>query len=112
MRPGTARFPGTIANASGLLPAALADGSGTRRSQGPTMKIKHGLISADSHAVIDRNAFIERMPKRKFGERIPHVGEIEANGAKVERWIVNGRALKTRGVCNCPAAMDHPARNV
>jgi predicted TIM-barrel fold metal-dependent hydrolase len=74
------------------------------------MEFKHGLISADSHVVTDRNAFLDRMSKSKFGERIPHIMEVENNGAKVERWVVNDRPLKTRGVCNCPAVMGDPSR--
>jgi predicted TIM-barrel fold metal-dependent hydrolase len=75
------------------------------------MEIRHGLISADSHVVTERNAFLERMSQSKFGERIPQIKEIESKGAKVERWVVNGRPLKTRGVCNCPAVMGDPDRN-
>ena len=76
------------------------------------MKIRHGLISADSHVVTEPDAFLSRMSKTKFGDRIPQVKELEINGAKVERWYVNGRPLKTRGVCNCPAVMGDPNRNV
>ena len=76
------------------------------------MKIRHGLISADSHVVTEPDAFLSRMSKTKFGDRIPQVKELEIKGAKVERWYVNGRPLKTRGVCNCPAVMGDPNRNV
>lgn len=74
------------------------------------MEIRHGLISADSHVVTDRNAFLDRMSKNKFGERIPQIKEIEVKGVKVQRWVVNGRPLSTRGVCNCPAVMGDPLR--
>jgi predicted TIM-barrel fold metal-dependent hydrolase len=74
------------------------------------MEIRHGLISADSHVVTERNAFLDRMSKSKFGERIPQIKEIESKGSKVERWVVNGRPLRTRGVCNCPAVMGDPNR--
>jgi uncharacterized protein len=76
------------------------------------MEIRHGLISADSHVVTERNAFLDRMSQSKFGERIPQIKEVESKGAKVERWVVNGRPLKTRGVCNCPAVMGDPDRNL
>jgi uncharacterized protein len=75
------------------------------------MRICHGLISADSHVVTEPNAFLSRMSKNKFGERIPQIKEVEIKGAKVERWFVNARPLKTRGVCNCPAVMGDPLRN-
>jgi predicted TIM-barrel fold metal-dependent hydrolase len=75
------------------------------------VEIRHGLISADSHVVTDRNAFLDRMSQGKFGERIPHVREVETKGQKADRWVVNGRPLRTRGVVNCPAVMGDPARN-
>jgi uncharacterized protein len=75
------------------------------------MEIKHGLISADSHVVTDKSTFIERMSKAKWGGRIPQVIEIENNGRSVHRWAVNGKVLRGRGVCNCPAIMDDPNRN-
>ncbi len=75
------------------------------------MEIRFGLISADSHVVTEPNAFLSRMAKSKFGERIPQIKEVDNKGAKVERWVVNGQALRTRGVCNCPAVMGDPLRN-
>jgi len=76
------------------------------------MQIQHGLISADSHVVTEPNAFLSRMSKTEFGERIPQIKEFENNGAAVERWYVNGQSLRTRGVCNCPAVMGDPNRNL
>jgi predicted TIM-barrel fold metal-dependent hydrolase len=75
------------------------------------MEIKHGLISADSHVVTDKNAFVDRMSKAKWGDRIPQVVEVDDQGRSVHRWAVNGRPLKSRGVCNCPAVMGDPLRN-
>src|SRR5215470_17921501 len=75
------------------------------------MEIKYGLISADSHVVTDRNAFVERMSKARWGDRIPQVVEVEDNGHRVHRWVVNGKPLRGRGVCNCPAIMGDPLRN-
>ena len=46
------------------------------------MEIRFGLISADSHVVTDRNAFLDRMSKSKFGERIPQVREVESQRSK------------------------------
>src|SRR5512140_1389080 len=76
------------------------------------MEIRHGLISADSHVVTERNAFLDRMSKSKFGERIPQIKEVETAGDKVDRWFVNGKPLHSRGVVNCPAVMGDPDRNL
>jgi predicted TIM-barrel fold metal-dependent hydrolase len=71
------------------------------------MQIRYGLISCDSHAQLDRDAWTRRMSKSKWGDRIPQVIELREEGHSypVERWTVNG---KPRGdsVCNCPAAME------
>ena len=75
------------------------------------MDIRYGLISADSHVVTDRNAFVERMSKARWGDRIPRVVEVENRDQLVHRWAVNGKALRSRGVCNCPAIMNDPLRN-
>ncbi|MGZ8478805.1 MAG: amidohydrolase family protein [Candidatus Binatia bacterium] len=76
------------------------------------MEIRHGLISADSHVVTEPKAFLDRMSKNQFGERIPQIKEIENKGRRVERWFVNGQPLRSRGVCNCPAVMGDPQRNL
>src|SRR5882762_4405234 len=76
------------------------------------MQICHGLISADSHVVTEPKAFLSRIAKPKFGESIPQIKEIDNKCAKVERWVVNGWPLRTRGVCNCPAVMGDPNRNL
>ncbi len=39
------------------------------------MKLKYGLISADSHAQLHKDAFTCRMSHARFGDRIPHVIE-------------------------------------
>jgi predicted TIM-barrel fold metal-dependent hydrolase len=79
------------------------------------MKINFGLISADSHAQLHRDAFAQRMSKAKFGNRIPHVEESSDPSWRaftwderpVERWVVDGRVVDTRGVANCPALMGN-----
>jgi len=68
------------------------------------MQIKHGAISCDSHAQLDRYAFTSRMSKEKWGDRIPQVIEVEDKGERVERWSVNGK-VSSGGVVNCPAVM-------
>lgn len=70
------------------------------------MEIKFGLISSDSHGQLGKDAYVNRMSKAEWGERIPHV--IEVRDAKydfpVERWVVNGE-IQGSNVCNCPTAM-------
>ena len=70
------------------------------------MRIKHGLISCDSHGQLDRDAFTIRMSKSRWGDRIPEVREVEYQGKVVERWVVDGKPW-LREVVNCPAAMDN-----
>ena len=71
------------------------------------MEIQHKLISADSHAGFDRNDFIERMSASKWGERIPHIVELNENGKRVDRWSVYGEP-QHGNVANCPALMGEP----
>ena len=71
------------------------------------MEIKHKLISADSHAGFDRNDFTERMSASKWGERIPHIVELNENGKRVDRWSVYGEP-QHGNVANCPALMGEP----
>src|SRR5487761_646468 len=78
------------------------------------MEIKHGMISCDSHAQLDRDAFTQRMSKTKWGDLIPQVVEIDRDGGKIERWTLHGTPQLSSlgdGVANCPAAMpDHRYR--
>jgi predicted TIM-barrel fold metal-dependent hydrolase len=71
------------------------------------MKIKHGLISADSHAAFERNDFTRRMSASKWGNRIPQVVEVEEKGHRIHRWSVYG-VPADNSVCNCPAVMGEP----
>jgi predicted TIM-barrel fold metal-dependent hydrolase len=71
------------------------------------MEIKYGLISADSHAAFDRDAFTSRMSARKWGDRIPHVDGVERDGKRIDGWRVYGRP-PSETVCNCPAVMGDP----
>lgn len=68
------------------------------------MELKFGLVSCDSHAQLDRDAFTSRMSKAEWGDDIPQVVEVEDNGEKVERWRVAGH-VQGGGVANCPAVM-------
>ena len=71
------------------------------------MQIRYGLISCDSHGQLDKDAFTRRMPKAKWGDRIPQIVEIKDDKFPhpVDRWMVNGKVTGD-SVCNCPAAME------
>src|SRR5258706_8820387 len=81
------------------------------------MKIRHGLISCDSHAQLHKDAWTSRMSRAKFGDRIPQLREttdkehmIRAADKPVERWFVNGKVVGERGTVNCPTVMSDPDR--
>src|SRR5436309_12564003 len=89
--------------------ADLTAWPGLRGIGGVSMKVRYGLISADSHVVLDREAFTRRISKAKWGDRIPQVVETTHNGKIVDAWRVDGKLFGVgRGVVNCPAAMDDP----
>ena len=71
------------------------------------MQIRYGLISCDSHAQLERDAFTRRMSQAKWGDRIPQIVEVkdEDFAHPVHRWTVNGK-VRGDSVCNCPAAME------
>jgi predicted TIM-barrel fold metal-dependent hydrolase len=79
------------------------------------LDIKYGLISCDSHAQLDKDAFLKRMPS-KWGDKIPQVKEmsdkkflaVDWGNEKFERWFVNGEPYGPRGVSNCPTVMQDP----
>lgn len=71
------------------------------------MELKHKLISADSHAGFDRGDFTRRMSTAKWGDRIPHVVEVEEKGRRIDRWAVYGTPRRN-DVANCPALMGEP----
>lgn len=71
------------------------------------MEIKYGAISADSHVVFDRDAFISHMSGSKWGDRIPHVALVERGGELIDAWSVYG-GLPRGQIGNCPAVMGEP----
>lgn len=71
------------------------------------MEIKHGLISADSHAAFGRDDFTSRMSASKWGDKIPHVASKERDGQRVDGWTMYGRPPGGQ-VCNCAALMGDP----
>jgi len=81
------------------------------------MEIKYGLISCDSHAQPDKDAFTSRMSQARWGDAIPHLMETTdrahmavAFDRPVQRWVVHGQVVGNRGVVNCPTVMDDPMR--
>jgi len=73
------------------------------------LQLKYGLVSADSHIVLDRDAFKRHMSAVKWGDLIPHVRETEGrNGQTVDRWFVHEELTGgVGGVVNCPAVMPN-----
>jgi uncharacterized protein len=69
------------------------------------MEIKYGLISADSHAGVPRDAFTSRMSAEKWGDKIPHVVPSDRDG--YDTWLVYGKGGGP--VANCPAFMPGKA---
>ena len=81
------------------------------------MEIKYGLISCDSHAQPDADAFTSRMSKARWGDAIPHTVDTDDKAHMVtpydrvvQRWFVNGQLIGGRGVSNCPTVMNDPMR--
>jgi predicted TIM-barrel fold metal-dependent hydrolase len=75
------------------------------------MEIRHGAISADSHAAFHRHDFTSRMSAAKWGDRIPQVVEVELEGRRLDRWDVYAKPARAEGsgaTCNCPALMGEP----
>jgi predicted TIM-barrel fold metal-dependent hydrolase len=71
------------------------------------VEVRFGLISCDSHAQVDKDAWTSRVSREKFGDWIPHIVEVREEGKKqlIERWKVKGK-VSGSSVCNCPAAME------
>lgn len=74
------------------------------------MQLRFGLVSSDSHACVAPDAFTRRMSVTTWGDRIPQVREVEDEGRRVERWVVDNKVVGRRGVCNCASAMGDPMR--
>ena len=54
------------------------------------MELKHGLISVDDHVQEPPDLWTSRLPKERFGERMPH---LERNGDGGEQWVAGGAVL-------------------
>src|SRR5947208_2311355 len=78
------------------------------------MEIVHGLISADSHIVLDRDAWTSRMSAAKWGDRflplamIPYLAEPQVIAREIERAVEGGsRGVNVMG--KMPKALPHLA---
>jgi uncharacterized protein len=54
------------------------------------MQLKHGLISVDDHVQEPPDLWTQRLSKKRWGDRMPH---LEQAGDGTERWIVDGQLL-------------------
>jgi predicted TIM-barrel fold metal-dependent hydrolase len=66
------------------------------------------FISADEHVQETPQVWTSRLPREKWGERIPHIQSIAPG---VERWVVDGREIDLNGVADCGAAMPDRTSN-
>ena len=57
------------------------------------MALRYKVISADDHVVEPPDLWTERLPKRKWGDRIPHIVK-QADGT--ERWMIDGQVREDR----------------
>jgi predicted TIM-barrel fold metal-dependent hydrolase len=72
------------------------------------MMPKSVFMSADEHVQEHPEVWTRRLPRAKWGGRIPH---IERTSQGKERWIVDGRAIDLNGVADCGAAMPERIQN-
>lgn len=72
------------------------------------MAQKITFISADEHVQEHPEVWTQRLPRQKWGERIPHVARL-ADGR--ERWVIDGRQISLDGVADCGAAMNERTAN-
>src|SRR5512145_2556110 len=72
------------------------------------MKSTELFISADEHVQEQPAVWTKRLPRAKWGSRIPH---IEDTSHGQERWIVDGREIDLNGVADCGAAMSERTKN-
>src|SRR4030088_1302162 len=72
------------------------------------MELKYGFISCDEHVQEHPDVWTKRMPKAKWGDRVPHI-ERGADGK--ERWVVDGKPVDLPGVALAARAMPDRARD-
>jgi len=66
------------------------------------------FISVDEHVQEHPGVWTKRLPRAKWGDRIPHI-EAAAHGR--ERWVVDGSEIDLSGVADCGAAMAERTEN-
>jgi predicted TIM-barrel fold metal-dependent hydrolase len=54
------------------------------------MQLKYGLISVDDHIQEPPDLWTERLSKKRWGDRVPH---IERTSGGAEQWVVDGQLL-------------------
>ena len=72
------------------------------------MELKYGVISADDHVCEHAEVWTKRMPKQKWGDRVPHV-ETQADGS--QRWVVDGRLFEPSNAGFSEAALAAQSPN-
>ena len=73
-----------------------------------TMKLNEFFISVDEHIQEQPEVWTKRLPRAKWGSRIPHIEET-SHGR--ERWVVDGSEIGLNGVADCGAAMPDRTEN-
>jgi predicted TIM-barrel fold metal-dependent hydrolase len=66
------------------------------------MNLKYGVISADDHVQEHPELWTSRLPRARWGDRIPHV-ETQPDGT--QHWVVDGQPLPFPGVAVAGALM-------
>ncbi len=59
------------------------------------MALRFRVISADDHVLETPDLWTKRLPKARFGDKIPQVVK-QADGA--ERWVVDGKVRQARAL--------------
>ena len=72
------------------------------------MKLNEFFISVDEHVQEQPEVWTKRLPRSKWGSRIPHIEET-SHGR--ERWVVDGSEIGLDGVADCGAAMPDRTEN-
>jgi predicted TIM-barrel fold metal-dependent hydrolase len=73
------------------------------------MAFEHKAISVDSHAQEKPDTWTSRMSKARWGDRIPHIGDVAdaANPGSVrDGWIMDGKP-SPQALANCQAIMPN-----
>jgi predicted TIM-barrel fold metal-dependent hydrolase len=79
------------------------------------MAFQHKAISVDSHVQEKPNTWTSRMSKAKWGERIPHIVEVDSTtmfGNQKESWLINNEITPSLAACQAvmPNRMTTPTR--